>query len=81
MQRKEAVSPTRAAPSTEPISRRIPLVQIIPELELLPEVGFLLNGCPELAGYPERLAAELEAAEQAVRACLEVLEVEGVVLA
>jgi hypothetical protein len=73
MQRKEAVSPTRAAPTTEPRSRRIPLAQIIPELELLPEVGFLLNGCPELAGYPERLAAALEAAEQAVRACLEVL--------
>jgi hypothetical protein len=56
-------------------------VQITPELELLPEVRFLLNGCPELASYPELLAAELEAAEQAVRACLEALEVEGEVLA
>jgi hypothetical protein len=40
-----------------------------------------MNLCPELAGYPERLAAELGAEEQAVRVCLEALEVEGEVLA
>ncbi len=53
----------------------------IPEPELLPDVRLLMNLCPELAGYPERLAAELGAEEQAVRVCLEALEVEGEVLA
>ena len=53
----------------------------IPEPELLPDVRLLMNLCPELAGYPERLAAELEAEEQDVGACLEALEVEGEVLA
>jgi hypothetical protein len=53
----------------------------IPEPDLFPDVRVLLNRRPELASYPERLAAELEAAEQAVRVCLEALEVEGEVLA
>jgi hypothetical protein len=48
---------------------------------LLGDVRRELSLRPILADYPERLAAELEAAEQAFRACLEALEVEGEVLA
>jgi hypothetical protein len=54
-----------------------PLKRSIPEHEQLPEVRFVLNGCPELGDHPECLAAELEAEEQAVRVCLEVLHLEG----
>ena len=59
-----------------------PLKRSIPEPELLPEVRFLLNGCPELADDPERLAAELGAEENGVRSCLGALRDErGEVLA
>jgi hypothetical protein len=53
-----------------------PLRRIIPEPELLPDVRFLLNWHPELADYPERLAAELEVQENSVRVCLEALYLE-----
>jgi len=56
-------------------------MQIIPEPDLLPEVRFLLSWYLELADYPVRLAVELEVEEHGVRACLEVLKVEGWVLA
>jgi hypothetical protein len=57
-------------------------VQIIPEPELLPDIRSLLSRCPELVNYPERLAAKLEAEEQAVCACLEAVRDErGEVLA
>jgi hypothetical protein len=52
-------------------------LQIIPEPDLLPGGRLLLSWYPELAGYPERLAEELEVEEHDVRACLEVLELEG----
>ena len=58
-----------------------PLKRSIPEPELLPDVRFLLSWHPELADYPEHVAAELKVEEQAVQACLEALEVEGEVLA
>jgi hypothetical protein len=44
---------------------------------LLGDVRLTLSHCPGLADYPRRLAKYLEAEEQAVQACLEVLYVEG----
>ena len=41
----------------------------------------MLSLRPELADHTERLAAELEAEENSVWACLEALKVEGKVLA
>jgi hypothetical protein len=50
------------------------------EPDLLPDVRLLLSWYPELAGRPERLAAELEVEENSIRASLEALRVEGAVL-
>jgi hypothetical protein len=49
--------------------------------DLLPDVRLLLNLCPKLVDYPERLAAELKVEENSIRACLEALRVEDKVLA
>ena len=57
----------------------LPIVHDLPYL--LGNVRRELSLRPILADYPERLAEELEAEEQAVRACLEALDVEGEVLA
>jgi len=54
--------------------------QVIPERELLPDLRLLVGWYPRLADCPERLSAELEADEQAVRACLEALVVDDEVL-
>lgn len=48
---------------------------------LLGDLRLALSLRPELADYPRRLAAHLEADELAVRGCLEALRVEGEVLA
>jgi hypothetical protein len=48
---------------------------------LLGDVRQELSLRPALADYPAGLAERLEAEEQAVRVCLEALEVEGEVLA
>jgi hypothetical protein len=58
-----------------------PLKRSIPEPELLPDVRLMLSCRPELADYPERLAAELEGEVSGVRACLDALQVDGEVLA
>jgi hypothetical protein len=58
-----------------------PLKRSIPEPDLLPDVRLLLNLCPKLADYPERLAAELKVKENSIRACLEALRVEDKMLA
>ncbi len=47
---------------------------------VLADVRGLLHVWPQLAGYPDRLAALLRVDERAVRQALEVLEVEGQVL-
>lgn len=53
-----------------------PLKSSIPEPELLPDVRLLVTWHPGLVAHPPRLADHPEAEEQAVRACLETLEVD-----
>jgi hypothetical protein len=85
MQRKEAASSTRAAPSTlkkglwmtlapEPLYRNNPP-------SLLADVRALLHVWPRLDAYPGRLAALLGVDEYAVRDVLEALKIEDEVLA
>jgi hypothetical protein len=74
--------PPKAAPKMPERIRMLapnPIVHDPPSL--LGDVRQELSLRPFLADYPARLAERLEAEEQAVRACLEALEVEGEVLA
>jgi hypothetical protein len=83
--KKEAVSPTRAAPTT--LKKGLWMTLAPASLyrndppSLLADVRGLLHARPQIVHYPERLAVLLGVDEYAVRDVLEALEIENEVLA